>query len=339
MESINVLITRTFTDDQVEKLRNVSPRLNIMSRPVEAAEDFAGGLMDEIEVLYAAHTLPRPEDAPRLRWVQLHSAGADHIVDEPLFTDTDIAFTTTSGIHTINMAEYTMAQILSYAHHLPEMFEDKQDGTWPEDRWGRYLPDELHGMTLGIIGYGSIGREIARQAQVFGMTVLAIKSNLRELSNDHTFRVPGTGDPDAEIPDRIYPVEALHSVLKESDYVVLTVPLTEDTHHMIDADALAAMKSSAVLINIARGGVVDEPALVDALQQGTIRAAALDVFEEEPLPEDSPLWQLPNVTISPHISGLTPYYDERATDLFADNLRRFVAGEPLLNVVSRSRGY
>lgn len=338
MESMNVLITRSFTDAQTEKLRNVSPRLSIISHEVDSADDYTG-LLDEVEVLYALRALPRPEDAPKLRWVQLHSAGADRVLNQPLYTDTDIAFTTTSGIHAINMAEYTMAQILSYAHHLPEMFEDKQNAIWAEERWERYLPGELRGATLGIVGYGSIGREIARQAQAFGMTVLATKSNLRDLSNDDTFRVPGTGDPDAEIPDRIYPVQALHSLLKESDYVVLTVPLTEKTRHMIDADALAAMKPSAVLVNVARGSVVDEAALVNALQQGAIRAAALDVFEEEPLPEDSTLWHLPNVTLSPHISGLTPYYDERATDLFAENLRRFLVGEPLLNVVNRSRGY
>ena len=143
----------------------------------------------------------------------------------------------------------------------------------------------------------------------------------------------------AEIPDRIYPVAALRSFMSECDYVVVTVPLTDATHHLINGLVLAQMKPHAVLVNVARGAVVDQSALVDALEKGKIGGAALDVFEEEPLPEDSPLWQLPNVILSPHISGLTPHYDLRATDLFAENLRRFVLGDPLLNVVDRKRNY
>ena len=125
----------------------------------------------------------------------------------------------------------------------------------------------------------------------------------------------------------------------ECDYLVLTLPLTDRTRGLVNASTFAAMKSTAVLINVARGGIVDEGALIDALRRGHIAGAALDVFEEEPLPPESPLWELPNVILSPHISGVTPHYDERATDLFAENLRRFAAGEPLLNVVSRQRGY
>jgi phosphoglycerate dehydrogenase-like enzyme len=170
------------------------------------------------------------------------------------------------------------------------------------------------------------------------MKVLAIKRDVRILA-DERYAEPGIGDPDGEIPDRIYPPQALHSFLKECDYVVLTIPLTSDTHHMIDAAALSVMKPHAVLINVGRGDVVDEQALLVALVQGTIGGAALDVFSEEPLPMSSPLWQLPNVIISPHISGFTPHYDERATDIFAENLRRYVADEPLLNVVDRDRDY
>jgi len=338
METINVLVARPFPAALMNKLENISPRFNITQRVPASAEELAD-LVGSVEILYAPALLPEPEDAPRLRWVQIHSAGADQILQHRLFTATDVTITTTSGIHAVNIAEYVFAQMLAFAHRLPTMFEDKRAKNWPEDRWERYLPHELRGATVGIVGYGSIGREVARLADAFGMRVLAVKANLRQLTREYAYSLPGTGDPEAEIPDRIYPVEALASMARECDYLVLTLPLTERTRHLVNANIFAAMKSTAVLINVARGGVVDEAALIDALRRGHIAGAALDVFEEEPLPPESPLWELPNVILSPHISGATPHYDERATDLFAENLRRFAAGEPLLNVVSRQRGY
>jgi phosphoglycerate dehydrogenase-like enzyme len=337
MDPINVLLTLPFSASQVEKLENVSPRLSISAYEAKNAEDLAG-VMDGVDVLYALRVLPRPQDAPGLRWVQLHSAGIDHALHEALYTGGDVTFTTASGIHTVNVAEYVMAQILAVAHRLPRMFEDKAAAHWTEDRQTRYLPHELRGATLGVVGYGSIGREVARLGQGFGMSVLAVKRNLRQLADDG-YCLPGTGDPEAEIPERLYPIQALHSFLGECDYVVLTLPLTEATYHLIDAAALAAMKPTAVLINISRGDIVDEKALVAALEKGTLGGAALDVFNTEPLPPDSPLWKLPNVLISPHISGFTPRYNERAADLFAENLRRYVVGEPLLNVVDQDRNY
>jgi phosphoglycerate dehydrogenase-like enzyme len=196
----------------------------------------------------------------------------------------------------------------------------------------------LRGKTLGIVGYGSIGREVARLARAFGMSVLAIKRDLRFL-DETSFRQEETGDPMADIPDRIYPVTAIKSVMRASDYVVVTTPLTEHTYHLIDRVVIESMKPDAIIINVARGAVIDEAALIKALERGEIGGAGLDVFEEEPLPEDSPLWDLDNVILSPHVSGFTPEYDERATDLFAENLRRFVIGETLINQVERGRGY
>lgn len=340
METINVLVTMPFPESLMSKLATVSPRLNVMQREAKVAEDYSD-ITGEIDVLYAswrAETLPNPGEAPRLRWVQLHSAGIDQILEHPVYTESQIMITTTSGIHAIPMAEYTMAQVLAFAHHLPSMFEDKANATWPHGRWDRYVPGELRGATIGIVGYGSIGREIARLAQAFGMRVLAMKRNVRSVT-DEAYSLPGLGDPEGDIPERIYPPEALRSFVSECDYVVLTTPLTPSTYHMIDAAALVAMKPGAVLINIARGDVVDEQALAAALEKGTIAGAALDVFSTEPLTPDSPLWKLTNTIISPHVSGFTPQYDERATDLFAENLRRFIAGESLLNLVDREHGY
>ena len=170
------------------------------------------------------------------------------------------------------------------------------------------------------------------------MRILAVKRDVRQLA-DNSYTIAGTGDPEGEVPERIYPPQGLRSFLRECDYVVLTVPLNQQTHHLINAAMLSAMKSNAILINVSRGNVVDEVALVEALEKGVIGGAALDVFSEEPLPSDSPLWKLPNVIISPHVAGFMPDYYDRAAELFAENLRRFLAGEPLFNLVDRSRGY
>jgi phosphoglycerate dehydrogenase-like enzyme len=156
---------------------------------------------------------------------------------------------------------------------------------------------------------------------------------------DHGYTVPGVGDPEGIIPERFYRPQELQDMLPECDYVVLAVPLTDATQELIGRDELRAMRPSAFLINIARGGVVDETALIRALQEGWIAGAGLDVFVQEPLPDDSPLWSMDNVILSPHISGSTPRYFDRAVDVFAENLRRYLAGEPLINRVDRTTGY
>lgn len=337
MDTIKVLVTMPFPDYLIEKIENASSRISVTRHEARKSEDLPQNAAD-FDVFYGLSALPAPEVMPNLKWVQMHSAGVDPVLLLPLYNDTDIVFTTTSGLHAVTMAEYTLGQILAYAHHLPRMYEDQANGKWPAGRWDRYVPRNLRGQTLGIVGYGSIGREIARQAQAFGLKVLAVKRDLRNLI-DNSFRIPDTGDPEAEIPDRIYPVEALNSFLAECDYVVLATPLTPDTHHLIGERALNAMKEDALLINISRGDVIDENALIDALEKGKIGGAALDVFQKEPLPDDSPLWKMPNVTLSPHVSGFTPAYDDLATDIFVENIKRFVAGEALLNVVDRSRNY
>jgi phosphoglycerate dehydrogenase-like enzyme len=337
METINVLVTMPFPEPLIEKLANVSPRLSVSQIPTEDADELAA-VIEGVDVLYALQALPQPENAPRLKWVQLHSAGVDHLLEHPLYTDSEVMFTTTSGIHAIPIAEYVLAQMLAFSHHLPTMMEDKASGKWPKGRWKRYVPSELFGATVGVVGYGSIGRQVARLARACGMKVLALKRDVRRLADDD-YTMPGAGDPEGEIPDRIYPPEALHSFLGECDYVVLTLPLTRATRHMIDAAALAAMKPTAVLINVACGGVVDEAALIEALGKKTIAGAGLDVYEKEPLPDDSPLWKLPNVIMSPRVSGFTLHYDDRASDVFAENLRRFVTGESLLNLVDRAHDY
>jgi phosphoglycerate dehydrogenase-like enzyme len=176
-------------------------------------------------------------------------------------------------------------------------------------------------------------------AHTFGMEVLASKRDVRQPADPDSYTLPGVGDPEGVYFHRLYPPEALISMVRACDFVVLTVPLTESTRGMVDADVFGAMKPTAYLINVSRGGVVEERALLQALQSGQIAGAAMDVFEVEPLPADNPLWKLPNLIISPHVAGNSADYSEKAAQLFIENLKRYIARKDLLNLVDRTRGY
>ncbi|WP_448593840.1 D-2-hydroxyacid dehydrogenase [Thermoflexus hugenholtzii] len=337
-ETRRVLITARFDPEWVARWQARWPALRFELHPTRHAEKIPLEVWREVEILYTFNTLPLPEWVPRLRWVQLHSAGADHVLEHPLFRS-PVEFTTASGVHAINIAEYVFAMALAWFHRLPRMLEWQARGQWPPDRerWALFVPEELWGKTIGIVGYGSIGRQVARLAKAFGMRVLAMQRG--EDHRDHGFVFPGTGDPEGTLPDRFYTPAQLHEMLAESDIVVIAVPLTPETRGMFNEAAFRAMKRDAFLINIARGSVCEEPALIRALQEGWIGGAALDVFEQEPLPPEHPLWRLPNVLISPHVAGFTPHYDVRAAQIFEENLARYMRGEPLLNRVDKARGY
>jgi len=275
--------------------------------------------------------------APELKWVQLHTAGVDHLLDHSLMRS-DILLTTASGIHATPIAEYVFASILAFSRRVPQMLYYQKRREWPQGRWNLFARPELRDRTLGIIGYGSIGREMGRIARCFGMRVVATKRSVSQV-RDVGYTVQGTGDREGALLDEAFPPERLSEMLSLCDYVVVTVPLTPETRKLIGEAELRAMKPSAYLVNISRGGTVDEAALLRALREGWIAGAGLDVFEEEPLPSDSPLYDLENVILSPHVSGFTLRYDERTSDLFAENLRRYLTGEPLLNLVDKERGY
>jgi phosphoglycerate dehydrogenase-like enzyme len=332
---MNVLVTTGFEDALLDRMRAVSPDVQ-----VTRAE---GGRVNysDVDVLYG-NALPRePARAPRLRWVQLHMAGPDSIHEHPIYTQTSVALTTTSGVHAATVAEYAITVLLALAHRVPRMVEWKRKGRWPSDeqRWPLFVPTEVRGATLGLVGYGSIGRELARVAKTaFAMTVLASKRDPSD-RRDTGYCRPGTGDPEGRLPDAWFAPGQLHELLARSDVVVMCAPLTRETRAMFDAKAFGAMKPSAYFINVGRGGSVDEAALVSALKDGRIAGAAIDVFAEEPPPRKHPLYALDNVIVSPHVSGFLPTYDDACTDLFVENLRRYLAGAQLLNVVDRATGY
>ncbi len=280
--------------------------------------------LPEVEVLFG-RPLNQDElaEAGELRWIQLASAGANSVLT-PEFLRSDVILTTAAGVHPIQISEHVFAMMLMFARRMHEYQTAQADARWDRDVAGRI--GELYEKTLGIVGLGHIGREIARKAKAFGMRVAATRHHV-----DKKVAAPDV--------DELFKPAQLGQLLQRSDYVVLAVPLTPQTAGLIGAEELEAMKPSAVIINIARGAVVDEGALVDALHQEKIAGAGLDTFATEPLPEDSPLWRMPNVIITPHTAGATPRYWERATGLFCENLRRYLDGKKLRNVVSRERGY
>lgn len=266
--------------------------------------------------------------APHLRWLALASAGADRALRQAWSRGPNAPLiTTANGVHATNISEHVVSAMLLWARHWPELLKLQQERRWPDDAEKPPLVGrELAGATLLIVGLGAIGRRLAHLGRAFGMRTLATRRTL----------TAGESDPDV---DALIAIERLDDALAEADYIALAVPSTPETHHLIGAEQLRRMKPGALLINIARGDVVDEQALIVALGAGRIGGAALDVFEREPLPPESPLWTAKNVMISPHISGWTPRYSERLADLLIDNIARYRDGRPLRNLVDVTRGY
>jgi phosphoglycerate dehydrogenase-like enzyme len=341
MENLNVLITREFSVDWVEQLRHHLPEnVQVTQHTADTPDRVPGSIWETTDVLYSGACYPDPSIAPRLRWVQLDTAGVNHLLDTPLWRS-QVQLTTLNGVAPPNMGEFAMLSMLAFGHHLPRLMRGQLAKEWPtfQQRWDWYTPHEIRGSTVCIIGYGNIGREIGRLGHAFGMRVLAVDQKRSGEPASPTYQIPElVGLPGTE-PDESFVPEQLDEAVARADYVVIVVPYTSATHHMISERILGAMRPQAVLVNIARGGVVDEEALIRALVEKRIAGAVLDVFAEEPLPASSPLWAMENVLISPHVAGFTAHYHERIMDLFAQNIHRFIIGQPLLNEVQRSRQY
>lgn len=261
-------------------------------------------------------------EMPQLKWVQVISAGLELIPFE-ILQERSILLTNARGIHRIPMSEYTLGMILQLARQHYAFYEQQKERNW--DRTTLRI-DEIYGRTLGIVGLGAIGGEIAKKAKAFGMNVLGLRRRAGDIA-------------ETEYIDEFIPVEEKQRIFREADYVVLLLPHTPETEHFVGADELALMKESAYLINIARGKIVDEAALVQALEQRKIAGAVLDVFQEEPLPTEHPFWHLDNVILTPHVSGRSPRYMERALEIFTHNLRHYPEQEDMQNVIPLSRGY
>ena len=339
-DATHVIALSNFTDEWLARLRAIAPSLRLHVYDMFAAvPDVPDDLWRMADVLFTFRAFPQPRQAPRLRWIQLNSAGADRALAEPVCRDPRVTVTNLSGIHAVPIAEHVFTVLLACRHRVPRLLGWQADGVWPREHEVRDALgfDELFGQVIGIVGYGSIGRQVARIAHAFGMRVLALQR--RPDPRDKGYVVPSTGDPEGTLPERFFGPAELHELLAASDVVVLALPSTPTTRHIVDAAALRAMKPSGFLINVGRGSAIDEAALAVALREGWIGGAALDVVENEPPPPDHVFWRMPNLFLTPHISGISPRYEERAAALFAENLQRYVAGVPLLNVVDPERGY
>lgn len=308
----------------IENDPELRERVDLRFARGEEAADF----IREVEVITCGNM---PETlwsrAEKLRWVSYWSAGLDGKI-RPEFLERNILVTNASGVHGPNIAEHVMAWMLMFTRRMHLHMRSQIMGTWRRDDHTQTRgSSELNGQTLGIVGLGRIGEALAYRAKAFGMRIVATK-------RDPTARYDSAAPLDA-----VYGLSELPRLLSESDHVCIAVPYTSETHHLFHAGTLAQMKPTAYLYNIARGKIVEEAALIEALQQGRIAGAGLDVFEKEPLPPDSPLWQMENVLITPHTAGLTPHYFARSATLFAANLKRYLNGEPLHNLYNPERGY
>ena len=318
-------------------LTAAAPGADIVDRACRHTSEIAELITRDTDVLMSFR-MPNDtlERAPGLKWVQLLSAGADWALGGPL-KGAKFPVTNASGLHATPIAEYTIGSMLAWAHKLHISMRAQIKHEWHR---GGYMDqvDVLRGKTLGVIGYGSIGRETARLGQAMGMTVLALKRTPSE-HRDPGWSPENVGDREGVIPRRWFGSDGCAAILAESDFVTLTLPFTARTRNFIGANEIAAMKRGSYLVNIGRGGTIDERALAEAIKSGRIGGAGLDVFEHEPLEAESPLWDLENVLLTPHISGGYLGYMDGACELFAENLRRFTSKRPLLNVVDPALGY
>jgi glyoxylate/hydroxypyruvate reductase len=338
---VNVLLASPLEPRLVERIAAVDPRLHLTYRPdllgrpryagdhfppIQRTPDQAAEwahLLSQAEVLLDVDQ-PSTADllhrAPRLRWIQTSSSGVGEWIRRLGLVESPVVVTNAAGMHARPLAEFAVFAMLYFAKRWPRMVEEQR-----AHHWERCAIDTLESKTLGIIGLGQVGRTVARLAKAFDMRVIGVRRSAAAAAVDGV--------------DQVYAADALVEVLSQSDDVVLSVPHTPETVGMIGARELAAFKPSAVLINIARGTVVDESALIEALRAGRLAGAALDVVTSEPLSADSPLWDMPNVLVTPHSMSTAYTENDWLTDLFCDNLRRYLEHQPLRNVVDKVRGY
>jgi D-2-hydroxyacid dehydrogenase (NADP+) len=323
-----VLVLMSPESDSAARYRKAvesRPSLRDRVQLVFAKSSEALGVIEGAEVVVCAKLPPELLPAAgRLRWISFWSAGLDKAIT-PEMEERHLLLTNASGVHGPNIAEQVLAWMLMFSRRMPELYGAQLARVWKSAR--EVPPDELTGRTLGIAGFGRIGEALAVRARAFDMRIVASK-------RDTTRRYDASVAPDA-----LYSADQLPEMLAESDHVCVAIPLTANTHHLFDKDLIAHMKPGAYFYNVSRGKLVDETALIAALREGRLAGAGLDVFETEPLPADSPLWGMDNVIITPHVAGLTPYYFTRAAALFADNMERYLAGEPLENLYDAKRGY
>jgi glyoxylate/hydroxypyruvate reductase A len=341
--SVRVVITSPLEDELVCSIRATDARLEVVHEhdllaPTRYASDHPlptlgspgarsrwEELLDDAEVLFDFGPLELASTLaarPRLRWIQSTSAGVGRLVEHIDLLASPVVVTTSSGVHARPLAEFALLAMLAFEKDLLRLGRDQRD-----HRWERYAGSEVAGKMVCVVGLGKIGREVARLARALDAHTVGTVREVR-----------GRVAEELHV-ERLLPTEDVDELLPEADVLVLSCPSTPATYHLLDARRLALLKPGAIIVNVARGEVIDEPALLDALRSGHVRGAALDVFEEEPLPPESLFWDLPNVLVSPHSASTVASENGRIVELFCENLRRYLAGEPLLNVLDKELLY
>jgi D-2-hydroxyacid dehydrogenase (NADP+) len=311
----NVLHVYGLNAQAVQKFESAFPERKI--RALSGKADLEASIGD-IEVIFVFRP-PRGvwSGAKRLQLIQTIGAGVDAVLPAPDLP-ASVRIANARGIHGEQMSEHALAMMLAFAKQLPQALANQQ-----MRRWQSYTPGSLAGKTCSILGMGTIGQAVAQRAKQFGMRVIGTQREPKPCRH----------------ADEILPPEQIQRAVKQADYLVVILPKTPQTLNLLDAEILANLQSGAVVINMARGGVVDETAVANMLRKGRLRGAALDVFAEEPLPESSDLWMIPNLIITPHVAGLVLDYLDRVLEIFIDNMRRLEDGKPLRNEIDRARGY
>lgn len=319
-ERPNILIAYGLDDSLLAEIKEAAPNANLQTKN---REDVTAEDMQWAEIFLGWPPRRFLKGASQLSWIHLPSAGADGYADPGLYAHSQVIVTNSSGVYGVPMAEHAFALMLAFSRTLYRYARFQQEKRWQK------LPDsgELYGKTIGILGLGDIGTQIALRAKAFGMEVWGYKRRMTEKPPYVDHLVSGS--------------KGLRELLTVSDYVVIALPLTRETEKLIGERELGWMQPHAVLINVGRGPIIDEQALINALRAGRLAGAGLDVFEEEPLPPTSPLWEMPNVVITPHSGGVTPEANRRITEIFCHNLKLWLAGREteMKNIVDLEIGY
>jgi len=309
----------TIRNKHLEKIRAIHKKLEVVGVSCLNKAEIEKHVANADIIAGVPNVIPPIAKAKNIKWIHSFSAGMDKVLT-PEIIKSRIIVSNSSGIHAVPIAEHVMGIMLIYVRKFYDSFRNQQGKIWSKNQ----DITEIRGKTILIVGLGRIGIEIARLASCFGANVIAIKRNIKN-------------KPD--FIERVYSINQLENILPYADFVILCLPLTPATHHVFNANKFSKMKKSAVIINIGRGKLIDEKALIEALDKKLIAGAGLDVTEEEPLPKESKLWEMENVIITPHHSGWSEKYMDRAIDLFCLNLKAHLRGENLPNLVDKTRGY